>query len=168
VRPNVFQDFQERLRKAVSALSGEIKLDRREVSFPAYRSGALQQLSVQTNAYRQLQRYLLGRIGAQSREIPYSDRYLRWRQKVGLPGKTWTLVKTGLLYSTLRYVIKKGELFAEFSDERKEAIRGLNETVRFKVLRPTEDEVKDMATEIAKKRLAMFMKALQKKNNNGN
>jgi len=168
VRPNVFQDFQERLRKAVSALSGEIELDRREVSFPAYRSGSLQQLSVQTNAYRQLQRYLLGRIGAQSREIPYSDRYLRWRQKVGLPGKTWTLVKTGLLYSTLRYVIKKGELFAEFSDERKEAIRGLNETVRFKVLRPTEDEVKDMATEIAKKRLAMFMKALQKKNNNGN
>ena len=165
---NVFSDLQERLRKAVSALRGDIELDRQEVAFPAYRSGSLQQITVQTNAYRQLQRYLLGRIGAQSREVPYSDRYLRWRQKVGLPGKTWTLVKTGLLYSTLRYVIKKGELFAEFSDERKEAVRGLNETVRFKVLRPSEDEVKDMATEIAKKRLANFMKALQKKNSDGN
>jgi hypothetical protein len=163
-----FQSFQERLQKAVSALSGDIELDRQEVSFPAYRSGSLQRVTIQTNAYRQLQRYLLGRIGAQSREVPYSDRYLRWRQKVGLPGKTWTLVKTGLLYSTLRYVIKKGELFAEFSDERKEAVRGLNETVRFKVLRPSEDEVKDMATEIAKKRLANFMKALQKKDNYGN
>ena len=165
---NAFDDFRERLQKAVSALSGEIELEGREVSFPAYRSGSLQQLIVQTNAYRQLQRYLLGRIGAQSREVPYADRYLRWRQKVGLPGKTWTLVKTGLLYSTLRYVIKKGELFAEFSDERKEAVRGLNETVRFKVLRPTEDEVKDMAIEIAKRRLAVFMKALQKKDNDGN
>jgi len=165
---NVFSDLQERLRKAVSALSGDIELDRQEVAFPAYRSGSLQQLTIQTTAYRQLQRYLLGRIGAQSREVPYSDRYLRWRQKVGLPGKTWTLVKTGLLYSTLRYVIKKGELFAEFSDERKEAVRGLNETVRFKVLRPTDDEVRDMATEIAKKRLANFMKTLQKKNSDGN
>jgi hypothetical protein len=164
----VFSDLQERLRKAVSALSGDIELDRQEVAFPAYRSGSLQQLTIQTTAYRQLQRYLLGRIGAQSREVPYSDRYLRWRQKVGLPGKTWTLVKTGLLYSTLRYVIKKGELFAEFSDERKEAVRGLNETVRFKVLRPTDDEVRDMATEIAKKRLANFMKTLQKKNSDGN
>jgi len=163
-----FKDFQERLQKAVSALSGDRELDKQEVSFPAYRSGSLQQLSVQTNAYRQLQRYLLGRIGAQNREVPYSDRYLRWRQRVGLHGKTWTLVKTGLLYSTLRYVIKKGELFAEFSDERKDVVKGLNETVRFKVLRPTEDEVKDMATEIAKKRLTNFMKALQKKNNYGN
>ena len=163
-----FQSFQERLQKAVLALSGDIELDRQEVSFPAYRSGSLQRVTIQTNAYRQLQRYLLGRIGAQSREVPYSDRYLRWRQKVGLPGRTWTLVKTGLLYSTLRYVIKKGELFAEFSDERKEAVRGLNETVRFKVLRPSEDEVKDMAAEIAKKRLANFMKALQKKDNYGN
>jgi len=168
VRHNAFDDFQERLRKAVSALSGDIELEEREVSFPAYRNGTLQQLIVKTNAYRQLQRYLLGRIGAQSREVPYSDRYLRWRKKVGLPGKTWTLVKTGLLYSTLRYVIKKGELFAEFGDERKEAIRGLNETVRFKVLKPTDDEVKDMATEIAKKRLLNFIKALQKKNNDGN
>jgi len=165
---NVFSDLQERLRKAVFALSGDIELDRQEVAFPAYRSGSLQQITIQTTAYRQLQRYLLGRIGAQSREVPYSDRYLRWRQKVGLPGKTWTLVKTGLLYSTLRYVIKKGELFAEFSDERKEAVRGLNETVRFKVLRPTDDEVRNMATEIAKKRLANFMKALQKKNSDGN
>jgi hypothetical protein len=164
----VFSDLQERLRKAVFALSGDIELDRQEVAFPAYRSGSLQQITIQTTAYRQLQRYLLGRIGAQSREVPYSDRYLRWRQKVGLPGKTWTLVKTGLLYSTLRYVIKKGELFAEFSDERKEAVRGLNETVRFKVLRPTDDEVRNMASEIAKKRLANFMKALQKKNSDGN
>jgi len=163
-----FKDFQERLRKAVSALNGDLELDRREVTFPAYRNGSLQQLLVQTTAYRQLQRYLLGRIGAQSREVPYADRYLRWRQKVGLPGRTWTLVKTGLLYSTLRYVIKNGELFAEFSDERKEAIKGLNETVRFKVLRPTDDEVKDMATEIAKKRLANFIKTLQKKDNYGN
>ena len=163
-----FQSFRERLQKAVLALSGDIELDRQAVSFPAYRSGSLLRVTIQTNAYRQLQRYLLGRIGAQNKEVPYSDRYLRWRQKVGLPGRTWTLVKTGLLYSTLRYVIKKGELFAEFSDERKEAVRGLNETVRFKVLRPSEDEVKDMATEIAKKRLANFMKALQKKNSDGN
>ncbi len=159
---NPFITLRERLKKAVQALTGDIQLDEKQLSFPAYQNNTLQQLTIQTNAYRQLQRFLTGRIGSQAKQIPYSDRYLQWRKKVGLPGTTWTLVKTGLLYSTLKYTIQKGELYAEFSNERKNAIKGLNQTVRFHVLHPTKEEIKDMAKEIARKRLSKFIEALKK------
>jgi hypothetical protein len=160
VRRDPFRAFAERLQKAVAALKGDVELDTQEFSFIAYPNKSF---TIQTNAYRQLQRFLLGRIGERERQIPYSERYLRWRQRVGLPGTTWTLVKTGILYSTLRYVVKKGELFVEFSDERKVAVRGLNLTAKFHVLKPTPQEVREMASEVARKRLVGFIQALLKK-----
>lgn len=163
MRRDIFKPLIERLQKAVQALTGDVQLDERQFSFPAYQNNTLQQLTIQTNAYRQLQRFLSGRIGSQAKEIPYSEKYLRWRQKVGLPGRTWTLVKTGILYQTLKYTIKKGELYTEYSDARKNAIKSLNETARFHVLNPTKEEIKDMTKEIALKRLSKFIEAFKKR-----
>jgi len=156
-------DLIARLRKAADALRGDGYIDAAPVSFLALPKGAdmVEDFEIKTTAYRQIEMMQAGLLGSQPTPVPYSDRYYDWRLEVGFPPiPTWTLVKSGLLYRSLGYFVRRGELYVEYDKRRAEVVRALSEMAGFHVLDMPKAMVHDMANTIHRVRIKRFKEAM--------
>jgi hypothetical protein len=156
-------DLIARLQKAADALRGGGYIDAAPVSFLALPKGqdVVDVFEIKTTAYRQIEMMQEGLLGRQPTAVPYSDRYYDWRLEVGFPPvPTWTLVKSGLLYRSLGYFVKGGELYVEYDKRRAEVVRALSEIAGFHVLDMPKSMVRDMANTLHKLRVKRFKEAM--------
>ena len=156
-------DLITRLQKAVDALRGGGYIDAAPVSFLAVPKGEdmVDVFEIKTTAYRQIEMMQAGLLGRQPTAVPYSDRYYDWRLEVGFPPvPTWTLVKSGLLYTSLGYFVKGGELYVEYDKRRAEVVKALSEIAGFHVLDMPKVMVRDMANTLHKVRIKRFKEAM--------
>jgi len=156
-------DLIARLKKAADALRGDGYIDAARVAFLAVPKGddVVDVFEITTTAYRQIEMMQVGLLGREPTAVPYSDRYYDWRLEVGFPPvPTWMLVKSGLLYRSLGYFVKGGELYVEYDKRRAEVVRALSEIAGFHVLDMPKAMVRDMANALHKRRLKKFKEAM--------
>jgi hypothetical protein len=154
----------QRLQKAVNALKGEGIIEIGVVSFKALSpsSQVAEDVEILSSAYRQIETMKRGLIGYRSVPIPYSQRYLRWRIKKGLGSTpTWTLVRTGVLYRSMGYYVKGGELYVEYDKSRRLAVKYLSQRAGFHVLDVSKDNLIEMASRFQARRLMNFIQILK-------
>ncbi len=153
-----------RLQDAVSVLRGDGIPEIGVVSFKALPSGAqrAEQVEIVSSAFRQIETMKKGLIGHRSVPVPYSERYLRWRIKKGLGATpTWTLVRTGLLYRSLGYYVRGGELYVEYDKNRKLVVKYLSQRAGFNVVDVSRDNLIEMAARFQARRLQTFIDILK-------
>jgi len=153
-----------RLREAVKALRGDGYLDTNKVSFIALSrsGGSVERVEIVSSAYRQIEMMKRGLVGPLPAPIPYSPRYLRWRIRKGLGSTpTWTLVRRGVLYRSLGYFVKGGELYVEYDTARKNAVRYLSQRAGFNVLDVPKPMLAEMAKAMHAVRLQRFVDAIR-------
>jgi len=161
----------ERLQNAVQALRGEGTIDTSKVSFIALRPSGdvVERVEIISSAYRQIELFKKGLVGPAPAPIPYSPKYLKWRIKKGL-GSTpsWTLVARGILYRSMGYFVRDGELYVEYDKSRKKAVDVLSRRVGFHILAITNDAAIEMSKAINAIRLKRFVEALRGEDGQGN
>ena len=149
-----------RLQDAVNALRGDGIPEVGVVSFKALPPNGqkAEQVEIVSSAFRQIEIMKNGLIGAKSAPIPYSERYLKWRIKKGFePTPTWTLVRTGVLYRSMGYYVKGGELYVTYDKSRKAAVKYLSQRAGFHVLDVSRSNLIEMAARIQARRLINFI-----------
>jgi len=149
-----------RLQDAVNALRGDGIPEIGTVSFNALPPNGqkAERVEIVSSAFRQIETMKKGLIGAKSVPIPYSERYLKWRIKKGLdPTPTWTLVRTGVLYRSMGYYVKGGELYVTYDKSRKAAVKYLSQRAGFHVLDVSRSNLIEMAARIQARRLINFI-----------
>jgi len=154
-----------RLQDAVNALQGDGIPEIGVVSFKALlpNSQKAEDVEILSSAFRQIETMKKGLIGAKSAPIPYSARYLKWRIKKGLGSTpTWTLVRTGVLYRSLGYYVKGGELYVEYDKSRKAVVKYLSQRAGFHVLDVSKNNLIEMAARVQARRLLNFIDILKK------
>jgi len=153
-----------RLQKAVDALRAEGIIEIGTVSFKALPPNGqkAEDVEILSSAFRQIETMKRGLIGARSVPVPYSQRYLKWRIKKGL-GSTpsWTLVRTGVLYRTLGYYVKGGELYVTYDRSRKLVVKYLSQRAGFHVLDVSRANLIEMASRFQARRLRNFILTLK-------
>jgi hypothetical protein len=153
-----------RLQKAVNALKTEGIIEVGVVSFKALAptSWVAEDVEILSSAYRQIETMKRGLVGYRSVPIPYSQRYLRWRIKKGLgTTPTWTLVRTGVLYRSMGYYVKGGELYVEYDRSRSLAVKYLSQRAGFYVLDVSKDNLIEMASRFQARRLMNFIQIMK-------
>jgi hypothetical protein len=154
-----------RLQDAVNALRGDGIPEIGVVSFKALPPNGqkAEQVEIVSSAFRQIETMKKGLIGAKSAPIPYSERYLKWRIKKGLGATpTWTLVRTGLLYRSMGYYVKGGELYVTYDKNRRAAVKYLSQRAGFHVLDVSRVNLIEMAARIQARRLQNFIDILRR------
>jgi len=154
-----------RLQDAVNALRGDGIPEIGVVSFKSLPPNGqrAEQVEIVSSAFRQIETMKRGLIGAKSAPIPYSERYLKWRIKKGLGSTpTWTLVRTGVLYRSLGYYVKGGELYVTYDRSRKAAVKYLSQRAGFHVLDISRANLVEMAARIQARRLLNFINILRR------
>jgi hypothetical protein len=149
-----------RLEEAVSALRGDGIPEIGVVSFKALPPNGqkAEREEIVSSAFRQIETMKRGLIGPRSAPIPYSARYLKWRIKKGLgTTPTWTLVRTGVLYRSMGYYVKGGELYVEYDKSRRMAVKYLSQRAGFHVLDVSRANLIEMASIIQARRLKAFI-----------
>jgi hypothetical protein len=153
-----------RLQKAVDALRAEGIIEIGAVSFKALPPNGqkAEDVEILSSAFRQIETMKRGLIGARSVPVPYSQRYLKWRIKKGL-GSTpsWTLVRTGVLYRSLGYYVKGGELYVTYDRSRKLVVKYLSQRAGFHVIDVSKDNLIEMASRFQASRLQNFVQILK-------
>jgi hypothetical protein len=132
-----FDELIVRLQKAAEALSGGGYLDLAPVSFFALKEdgGRAEKIEIVSSAYRQIEMFKRGLIGPKPAPVPYSPKYLKRRISKGFPPVPyWTLVWRGVLYKSLAYYVRGRELYVEYDERRRDAVRYLSRRVGFHVL----------------------------------
>ncbi len=158
------EDLIKRLQAAVRALRGEGIVDVGVVSFKALPSNAprVENVEILSSAYRQIETMKRGLIGARSVPVPYSQRYLKWRIKKGFdPVPTWTLVRSGVLYRSLGYYVRGGELYVEYDKSRRLVVKYLSQRAGFNVLDVSRENLIEMASRFQARRLKTFIEAMK-------
>lgn len=153
-----------RLQAAAEALRGDGYLDSNKVSFIALRPSGdgVERVEIISSAYRQIEMMKRGLVGPLPAPIPYSPKYLRWRIRKGLGSTpTWTLVRKGILYRSLGYFVRGGELYVEYDSSRKAAVRYLSQRAGFNVLDIPGDMAAEMAKAVHALRLQRFVEAIR-------
>ena len=154
-----------RLQDAVNALRGDGIPEIGVVSFKALPPNGqrAEQVEIVSSAFRQIETMKKGLIGAKSAPIPYSERYLKWRIKKGLGSTpTWTLVRTGVLYRSMGYYVKGGELYVTYDRSRRVAVKYLSQRAGFHVLDVSKTNLVEMAARIQARRLLNFINILKR------
>jgi hypothetical protein len=154
-----------RLQDAVNALRGDGIPEIGIVSFKALPPNGqkAEQVEIVSSAFRQIETMKKGLIGAKSAPIPYSERYLKWRIKKGLGSTpTWTLVRTGVLYRSMGYYVKGGELYVTYDRSRRSAVKYLSQRAGFHVLDVSRVNLVEMAARIQARRLLNFINILKR------
>jgi hypothetical protein len=154
-----------RLQEAVNALRDEGIIEAGVVTFKALvgNSPRAEDVTIISSAFRQIETMKRGLIGAKSAPVPYSVRYLRWRIKRGLGSTpTWTLVRTGVLYASLGYYVRGGELYVEYDRSRRLAVRYLSQRAGFYVLDVSRENLIEMASRFQARRLKRFIEILRR------
>jgi hypothetical protein len=149
-----------RLQDAVNALRGDGIPEIGVVSFKALPPNGqrAEEVEIVSSAFRQIETMKKGLIGAKSAPIPYSERYLKWRIKKGLGSTpTWTLVRTGVLYRSMGYYVKGGELYVIYDRSRRAAVKYLSQRAGFHVLDVSRVNLIEMAARIQARRLKTFI-----------
>jgi hypothetical protein len=153
-----------RLEKAIEALRGGGYIDVAPVSFLALTNNGkhVERIEIISSAHRQLEMFKRGLVGAKPAPVPYTRRYLRWRISKGFPPTpSWTLVKSGLLYKSIAYYVRGGELYVEYDARRAEAVRNLNELAGFHVLDVPQPQLLAMSAALRAASLQRFIKAMR-------
>jgi hypothetical protein len=154
-----------RLQEAVNALRGDGIPEIGVVSFKALPPNGqkVEQVEIVSSAFRQIETMKKGLIGAKSAPIPYSARYLKWRIKKGFdPTPTWTLVRTGVLYRSMGYYVRGGELYVTYDKSRRAAVKYLSQRAGFHVLDVSRANLIEMAARIQARRLKTFIDILRR------
>jgi hypothetical protein len=160
-------DLIGRLEKAAEALRGGGYLDATRVSFLALsdRLPFVEKVEIVSSAYRQLEMFKRGAVGPKPVSIFYSPKYLRWRVSVGFPPiPFWTLVWRGILYRSLAYYVKGGELYVKYDERRREAVKYLSQRAGFHILDVPERQLRSMAIAMREASLRRFVKIMKGKN----
>jgi len=155
-----------RLEKAAEALRGGGYLDVAPVSFLALPAGSkiVEKVEIVSTAYRQLEMFKRGLIGPKPVSIFYSPKYLRRRVAVGFPPiPFWTLVWSGLLYRSLAYYVRGGELYVEYDERRRNAVKYLSERAGFHILDVPERQLVQMSAALRADMLRRFINAMRGK-----
>ncbi len=155
----------KRLRAAVQALKGDGIIEIGVVSFKALPPNAprVENVEILSSAFRQIETMKRGLIGARSVPIPYSQRYLKWRIKRGFdPVSSWTLVRTGVLYRSLGYYVRGGELYVEYDQSRRLVVKYLSQRAGFNVLDVSRENLIEMASRFQARRLKTFIEIMKK------
>jgi hypothetical protein len=161
-----FDELIGRLEKAKEALSGGGYLDVAPVSFLALpdRSKLVEKVEIVSTAYRQLEMFRRGLIGPKPLAIFYSPKYLRRRVSVGFPPiPFWTLVWRGILYRSLAYYVRGGELYVEYDERRRDAVKHLSQRAGFHILDVPERQLIQMSAALRSDRLRRFINAMKGK-----
>ncbi len=74
----------------------------------------------------------------------------------------WTLVRTGVLYRSLGYYVKGGELYVEYDKSRKAVVKYLSQRAGFHVLDVSKNNLIEMAARVQARRLLNFIDILKK------
>lgn len=155
-----------RLEKAAEALRGGGYLDAAPVSFLALsdRLPFVEKVEIVSSAYRQLEMFKRGAVGPKPVSIFYSPKYLRRRVSVGFPPiPFWTLVWRGILYRSLAYYVKGGELYVEYDERRRDAVKHLSQRAGFHILDVPERQLVQMSVALRADRLRRFINAMRGK-----
>ena len=155
-----------RLEKAAEALRGGGYLDAAPVSFLALsdRLPFVEKVEIVSSAYRQLEMFKRGAVGPKPVSIFYSPKYLRRRVSVGFPPiPFWTLVWRGILYRSLGYYVRGGELYVEYDERRRDAVKHLSQRAGFHILDVPERQLVQMSVALRADRLRRFINAMRGK-----
>jgi hypothetical protein len=155
-----------RLEKAAESLRGGGYLDSAPVSFLAIpeNSPFVEKFEIVSSAYRQLEMFKRGAIGPKPVSIFYSPKYLRRRVSAGFPPiPFWTLVWRGILYRSLAYYVKGGELYVEYDEKRRNAVKYLSQRAGFHILDVPERQLMQMSAALRADRLKRFINAMRGK-----
>jgi len=155
-----------RLEKAAEALRGGGYLDAAPVSFLALsdRLPFVEKVEIVSSAYRQLEMFKRGAVGPKPVSIFYSPKYLRRRVSAGFPPiPFWTLVWRGILYRSLAYYVKGGELYVEYDERRRDAVKHLSQRAGFHILDVPERQLVQMSVALRADRLRRFINAMRGK-----
>jgi hypothetical protein len=155
-----------RLEKAAEALRGGGYLDAAPVSFLALsdRLPFVEKVEIVSSAYRQLEMFKHGAVGPKPVSIFYSPKYLRRRVSVGFPPiPFWTLVWRGILYRSLGYYVRGGELYVEYDERRRDAVKHLSQRAGFHILDVPEHQLVQMSVALRADRLRRFINAMRGK-----
>ena len=155
-----------RLEKAAEALRDGGYLDSAPVSFLALpeKSPFVEKFEIVSSAYRQLEMFKRGAVGPKPVSIFYSPKYLRRRVSVGFPPiPFWTLVWRGILYRSLGYYVRGGELYVEYDERRREAVKHLSQRAGFHILDVPERQLIQMSAALRADRLRRFINAMRGK-----
>ena len=161
-----FDELIGRLEKAKEALRGGGYLDSAPVSFLALpeKSPFVERFEIVSSAYKQLEMFKRGLIGPKPLAIFYSPKYLRRRVSVGFPPiPFWTLVWRGILYRSLAYYVRGGELYVEYEERRREAVKHLSQRAGFHILDVPERQLVQMSAALRADRLRRFINAMRGK-----
>jgi hypothetical protein len=155
-----------RLEKAAEALRGGGYLDAAPVSFLALsdRLPFVEKVEIVSSAYRQLEMFKRGAVGPKPVSIFYSPKYLRRRVSAGFPPiPFWTLVWRGILYRSLGYYVRGGELYVEYDERRRDAVKHLSQRAGFHILDVPERQLVQMSVALRADRLRRFINAMRGK-----
>ena len=155
-----------RLEKAAEALRGGGYLDAAPVSFLALsdRLPFVEKVEIVSSAYRQLEMLKRGAVGPKPVSIFYSPKYLRMRVSAGFPPiPFWTLVWRGILYRSLGYYVRGGELYVEYDERRRDAVKHLSQRAGFHILDVPERQLVQMSVALRADRLRRFINAMRGK-----
>lgn len=159
-----FDELIGRLEKAAEALRGGGYLDAAPVSFLALPEGSplVEKFQIVSSAYRQLEMFKRGLIGPKPVSVFYSPKYLRRRVSVGFPPiPFWTLVWSGVLYRSLAYYVRGGELYVEYDERRRNAVKYLSQRAGFHILDVPERQLLMMSASLRAASLQRFVKAMR-------
>jgi hypothetical protein len=159
-------DLILRLEKAAAALRGDGYLDLAKVSFLALADDGerVERIEIVSSAHRQIEMFKRGLVGAKPAPVPYSPKYLKWRISKGFPPTpTWTLVQRGVLYRSLGYYVRGGELYVEYDERRTNAVKYLSMRAGFHVLDVPKPHLKAMAAAMRAASLARFVMIMRGK-----
>jgi hypothetical protein len=157
-------DLIARLEKAADALRGGGYIDVAPVSFFALADNGrrVERVEIVSSAYRQIEMFKRGLIGPKPAPVPYSPKYLRWRISKGFPSiPYWTLVNRGVLYKSLAYYVRGGELYVEYDVRRANAVKYLSLRAGFHVLDVPKPHIKSMAAALRAASLQRFVKIMR-------